>query len=198
VIVFGDIAKTASNIMASEWLFRLSFISDMLSAVFFFLAAWALYVLLTPVNKHLALLFILLNLGGVVIQCVSAFSQFATLLILGSGDYLKAFQADQLQALAMLFLNLQSHGFIVAQIFFAAWLLPLGYLVFRSGFLPKILGILLIADFFGVLIWFFQFFLFPGYEVITYPGLAVSFIAEVSLTFWLLTKGVKEENSNTI
>jgi hypothetical protein len=198
VIVFGDVAKTASNIMASEWLFRLSFISDMLSAVFFFLAAWALYVLLTPVNKYLALLFILLNLGGVVIQCVSAFSQFATLLILGDGDYLKVFQADQLQALAMLFLNLQSHGFIVARIFFAAWLLPLGYLVFKSGFLPKILGILLIADFFGILIWFFQFFLFPGYEVITYPGLAVSFIAEVSLTFWLLVKGVKEENSNTI
>jgi hypothetical protein len=198
VIVFGDAAKTASNIMASEWLFRLSFISDVLSAVFFFLASWALYVLLAPVNKHLALLFLLLNLGGVVIQCVSAFSQFATLLILGGGDYLKVFQVDQLQALAMLFLNLQSHGFIVAQIFFAAWLLPLGVLVFKSGFLPRILGILLIADFFGVLIWFFQFFLFPGYEVITYPGLAVSFIAEVSLTFWLLIKGVKEENSNTI
>jgi hypothetical protein len=152
----------------------------------------ALYVLLAPVNNHLALLFVLLNLGGVVIQCMSALCQFAALLILGGGNYLQVFQPNQLQALAMLFLNLQRYGFILAQIFFAAWLLPLGYLVFKSGFFPKVLGILLIVDFFGVLIWFFQFFLLPGYEVITYPGLAVSAVAEFSLTLWLLIKGVKD------
>jgi hypothetical protein len=193
--MFGDAATTANNILASQGLFRISFIGDVLSAVFFFLAAWALYVLLSPVNHPLALLFLLLNLGGVVIQCMSGFSQFAALLILSHGGYLNAFPADQLQALAMLFLVLQRNGFIVAQVFFAIWLLPLGYLVFKSGILPRILGVLLIADFFGVLIWFFQFFLFPGYEVITYPGLAVSFIAEVSLTFWLLIKGVKDGQS---
>jgi hypothetical protein len=125
-------------------------------------------------------------------------NQFAALMVLSGADYLKVFQADQVQAFALLFLNLHQNGFIIAQIFYGSWLLPLGYLVFKSGFLPKILGILLIADFFGVLLWFFQFFLFPGYEVITYPGLAVSFTAEVSLTFWLLIKGVTEENSKAI
>jgi hypothetical protein len=112
---------------------------------------------------------------------------------LSGADYLKAFQADQLQAQAMLYLNSYKNGFMIAQIFYGAWLFPLGYLVFRSGLLPRILGILLIIDGFGVLIWFFQFFLFPGYEVITYPGLVASFIAEFSLSLWLLTKGVKDQ-----
>ncbi|MBI5033333.1 MAG: DUF4386 domain-containing protein, partial [Chloroflexi bacterium] len=70
---------------------------------------------------------------------------------------------------------------------------PLGYLVFKSGFLPKILGLLLIVDGFGLLICVFQFFLLPGYEVISVPCMAVSFIAELSLTLWLLIKGVKDQ-----
>ncbi|MGB8645909.1 MAG: DUF4386 domain-containing protein [Anaerolineae bacterium] len=193
LIVYGDAGVTVKQIMAAPWLFRIDFISDLLSGALFLLSAWALYVLLKPVNKNLALLFVLLNLGGVAVQCVSLLNQFAALLLLSGADYLKAFPADQLQVLAMLFLNLHRNGFMIAQLFFGAWLLPLGYLVYRSGFLPGILGVLLIVDFFGVLIWFFQFFLLPGYEVITYPGLAASFVAEVSLSLWLLIKGVKDQ-----
>ena len=189
----GDVAEIAHNIMASERLFRIGFVSFLLAAVFFLLSAWALYVLLKPVNKDLALLFVLLNLGGVAIKCISLLSEFAALLLLSGADYLKVFQADQLQALAILFLNLYKNGFMIAQIFFGAWLLPLGYLVYKSGFLPRILGILLIIDFFAILIWFFQFFLFPGYEVISYLCLAESFIAEASLCLWLVIKGVKDQ-----
>ena len=174
LIVFGDAAATANNIMAYEGLFRIGFMSDLLSGVLFLLSAWALYVLLKPVDKNLALLFVILILGGVAIQCINMLNQFAALLLLSGADYLKVFQADQPQALAMLFLNLYKNGFIIAQVFYGAWLFPLGYLVFKSGFLPRILGILLMIDCFGVLIWFFQFFLFPDYEVITYPGLLVS------------------------
>jgi len=87
--------------------------------------------------------------------------------------------------------NLYENGFSIAQLFFGTWLLPLGYLVYKSGFLPKLLGILLIIDCFAILIWFFQFFLLPGYEVISYPCLAVSVIAEFSLCGWLLVKGAK-------
>ncbi|TFG57041.1 MAG: DUF4386 domain-containing protein [Methanomassiliicoccus sp.] len=90
-----------------------------------------------------------------------------------------------------MYIDLYTDGFTIAQLFFGAWLLPLGYLVYRSGFLPRLLGILLIIDFFSVMIWFLQFFLLPEYEIISYPGLAMSFIAEVSLTGWLLVKGVK-------
>jgi len=193
LIVFGDAAATANNIMASEWLFRIGFMSYILNAVFFLLAAWALYTILKPVSQTLALLFVLLNLGGVAVQCINTLNQIAALLLLSGADYLKVFQADQLQALAMLFLNLDKNGFMIAQIFYGVWLFPLGYLIFKSGFLPRILGILVMLECFGWLMYFFQFFLFPGYEVITYLIFPLGFIAEVSLTMWLLIKGVNVE-----
>jgi hypothetical protein len=188
-----DVAATAQSITGSEWLFRVGFVSFLLTAILFFLSAWALYVVLKPVNKDLALLFLLLNLGGVAIWCISQLFQLAALLLLSNADYLDVFQADQLRALAMLFLNLYLTGFMIAQIVLNLWLFPLGYLVFKSGFLPRILGILLIIDGIAMLIWFFQFFLFPGYEVVSTVGLAVSFVAEGLFCLWLLIMGVNVE-----
>jgi hypothetical protein len=188
-----DVAATARNIMASEQLFRIGFVSFLLAAVFFLLSAWALYVLLKPVNRDLALLFVLLNLGGVAIQCISQICESAALLLLSGADYLQVFQADQLQALAMLSLNLYQNGFMIAQLLLNLWLFPLGYTVFKSGFLPRVLGILLIIDGVAMLTWFFQFFFFPGYEVISTLCLAEGFIAEASLCLWLLVKGVKDQ-----
>jgi hypothetical protein len=195
LIVFGDAATTASNIMGSEWLFRVGFVTELISAVFFFLAAWALYVLLKPVSKNLALLFLLLNLGGVVVECINMLNLFGALLVLSGADYLTVFQAGQLPALAMLFLNLYTNGFMIAQIFYGSWVFPLGYSVFKSRFLPKILGILLMIDCLGIFIWFLQFFLLPSYGVISYPSYAIGFIAEFGLTLWLLIKGVKDQKS---
>jgi len=188
-----DVAATAHNIMTSERLFRIGFVNYILTAVFFFLSAWALYVLLKRVNKDLALLLMLLNLGGVAIWCMSLLCEFAALLLLSGADYLEVFQADQLQALAMLFLDLYKNGLMIAQIVLNLWLFPLAYLVFKSGFLPRILGILLVIDGFAMLIWFFQFFFFPDYEAISAVGLAASFIAEGLFCLWLLIKGVNAE-----
>jgi hypothetical protein len=193
LIVFGDAAATANNIMASEWLFRLSFVGDLLSIVFFLLAAWALYVLLKPVNKDLALLFLLLNLGGVAVYSINLLNQFAALLLLSGADYLKVFQADQLQALAMFFLNLRENGYWISQIFFGAWLFPLGYLVFKSGFLPRILGIVMMIHCVGWLMTSLQFFLFPGFDAITYATYPLGFISEFGLTLWLLIMGAKDQ-----
>jgi hypothetical protein len=193
LIVSGDPAATAQKIMANELLFRISFVTELVSALFFVLAAWALYMLLKSVNKNLALLFLLLNLCGVAIECVSVLNLSAALSLLIGADYLTVFPTDQLQAQALMHVDMYNDGFMIAQIFFGAWLLPLGYLVYRSGFLPRLLGILLIIDFFGVLIWFLQYFLLPEDDVIIYPGIAASFIAEVSLTLWLLVKGVKDD-----
>ena len=187
----GDTTAIVNKIIANEWLFSIGLISNLLSALFFLLAAWALYVLLKPVHQNLALSFLLLNLVGVAIQCLSVLNLFAALPLLSGAEYLNVFQEGQLQAQAMFFINLYENGFIIAQLFYGTWLLPLGYLVHKSGFLPKLLGTLLIIDFFAILIWFFQFFLLPGYEVISYPFLAVSFIAEFSLCGWLLVKGAK-------
>ena len=193
IIVSEDAAATANNIIGSELFFRIGFVTELVSAVFFVLAAWALYVLLKPVNKNLALLFLLLNLGGVAVECINALNLFAAIQLLSGANYLNVFQTGQLQAMAMSSLNLYTSGFLIAQIFFSAWLLPLGYLVYKSRFLPRPLGLLLILDFFGNMSWFLQGFLLPDYGILAYPGNAISFIAEIALTLWLLIMAVKEQ-----
>jgi hypothetical protein len=193
LIVFGDAITTANNILASEPLFRVSFVSDILAGILFLLTAWALYVLLKPVNENIALLFVLLNLSGVAVQCVNMLNLFSAVLLLSGADYLNVFRADQLQALAMFFLNLYKNGFMIAQLFYGTWLFPLGYLVFKSGYLPRILGIVLIIECFAWLMYPFQFFLFPSYEAISYISFAVGFIGEFSLTLWLLIKGANAQ-----
>jgi hypothetical protein len=179
-------------------LFRIGFVSDLLSALLFLLTAWALYALLKQVNRTLALLFLLLNLCGVAMQCFSMILLYAALPLVSGGDYLAAFTADQLNALATFFLGLYKAGFTNAQLFYSAWTLPLGYLVFKSGFLPKALGVMLMLDCLAIFVWFFQFAFLPGYPAISYPCYAVSFVAEVSLTLWLIIKGVKDQKPGLV
>ena len=194
LIILGDAATTARNIIASAWQFRIGFVLDLVSAVLFFLTAWALYVLLKPVNKNIALLFLLLNLGGVAVHCFSDLFLIASQVILSGAEYLKAFHADQLQALAMLSLDIYKNGFSgIAQIFFSAWLFPLGYLVYKSGTLPRFLGIIVMVECFAWLMFPVQFFFFPGNVVLTYVSSVVGFIGEFSLTLWLLIMGAREQ-----
>jgi hypothetical protein len=191
--VFADASATVSNILAHQSLFRTGVVISLFSYVFFLLAAWALYRLLKPVNQNLALLFLLLNLGGFAIVVYSHLNLITSLTLLSGVDYLQVFQPDQLQAQATLFINIYKNGSTLAQIPFGVWLLPLGYLVFKSGFLPKILGILLMVDWLGLLVYVCQRFIFPDYGVIDYPCWVIGFVAEVSLTLWLLIRGVKEQ-----
>ena len=197
LIVLGDAATTAANITSSPWQFRIGFVFDLLAAVLFLLTAWALYVLLKPVNKDIALLFLLLNLGGVAVCCFSDLFLIASQLLISCPKYLSVFQADQLKALAMLSLYIYEVGFQgIAQIFFGAWLFPLGYLVFKSGFLPRILGLIMIVHCLVWLMGALQYLLFPGFMGIPFVGITyisypLGFISEFGLTLWLLIKGVK-------
>lgn len=195
LIVYGDAATTARNITTSALQFRIGFVGDLFAGLLFLLTAWALYVLLRPVNENLALLFLLLNLSGVTIQCFNDLNLLASLFLLGGADYLEVFQTDQLHALAMLFLTLYKNGFWVCQIFFGAWLFPLGYLVFKSGILPRLLGVILMVHCVAWLITFLQFFLFPGLNAITYLSYPLGLIAEFGLSLWLVVMGAREYES---
>jgi hypothetical protein len=199
LIVLGDAATTAGNIMASAWQFRIGFVVDLVAYVLFLLTAWALYVLLKPVNKNLALLFLLLNLGGVAVWCVSDLFLIASQQLLSGADYLKGFQADQLQALAMVSLYIFKYGSLgIAQLFFGTWLFPLGYLVFKSGFLPRFLGVILMVHCVVWLMSTLQFFLFPGFIGIPFVGITylsypLGFISEFGLSLWLLIMGARDK-----
>jgi len=108
---------------------------------------------------------------------------------------MQAFPSAQRDGLPYLSIDVYKTGFVTAQLFFGAWLFPLGYLVYKSGFLPRFLGVLLVLDGIAVLIWFLQALLLPDYPALRYPGIVVSFLAEVGLALWLLVKGVKVVDS---
>jgi hypothetical protein len=188
----GDATATVNNIIASEGLFRISFVSGLIGQTLFILLGLALYVLLKPVNKNIALLMVIFVLVSVPIAMLNLLNQFAALLLLSGADYLKAFETDQLHALGMLFLNVLDHGTLIAQIFWGIWLLPLGYLVFKSGFLPRILGVLLMAAAFGYLVGSLASFLFPNYDEIIELVYYEPAIAEISFCLWLLIRGVNQ------
>jgi Domain of unknown function (DUF4386) len=189
LIVPGDTATTANNIVTSESLFRLGFISNLIAFTVNVFVALLLYKLLKPVNKSMASLMVILILVGLGIAMLNEVNQFVALLLL-SGNYLTAFTAEQLQALASLFLDIYQQGFSVAHIFWGLWLFPLGYLVFKSGFLPKVIGVLLIIAGVGYLVDFTLFFLFPD---ITVTVSNFTFVGEVFLILWLLIMGVNVE-----
>jgi len=190
-LLTGGAASTTVNLQAHPEVLRLAVVTDLASALLFVLAAWALYALLRHVNDNLALLFLLLNLGGVVVQALNALNLYAALQVLNDPGYASAFSGAQLQALVTNDINLYNSGFMIAQIFYGSWVLPLGYVVYRSGFLPRFLGVLLMADSVAILFWFSQFFLLPGDPTLSDPALAVSFVAEVGLALWLTVAAVK-------
>jgi hypothetical protein len=191
----GDAQQVYQSITTDASTFRLGLVIALLSAFLFLMAAWGLYVLLRPVDEHLALLFLLLNTVGVAIQCASMLSLIAAMLIGDQAGHMQAYSAAQLEGLAHLSINVYKTGFVAAQLFFGTWLFPLGYLVYKSKSLPWLLGVLLVLDGIAELIWFLQALLLPAYSAIHYPGVVVSFIAEVGLAVWLLVKGVKVVDS---
>lgn len=191
LIHMEDASATFINIQTSGGYFKIGLVSDIIAGILFLLAVWTLYVLLRSVNQNVALLFLLLNAAGVTIQCLNTLNLYAAFLLTSGSEYLKAFQPDQLQAMAMYFIHLHESGFMISQFFFSAWLFPLGYVVYKSGFLPRILGIVLMAECFGWFLYPLQYFLFPSTMIVTISS-TIGFIGEFSLTLWLLVKGVNQ------
>jgi hypothetical protein len=189
IIIPGDAATTASNIMASEMLFRIGFVSELILNTFWGLLALALYKLLKPVNKNLAILMVVLNLLGVPIGMLNALNHYAALPLLSGDNYLTVFTPDQLQAQAMFFLNMWEPGYDIAQIFYALFLVPLGYLVYKSGYFPRVLGVLLIISGFGGVINTLTSSLIPNFESIILTVIEFFGFSELLFCGWLLVKG---------
>lgn len=196
-IGIGSADQLYQTMVADAASFRLGLVIALISAFLFLVAAWGLYVLLRPVSEQLALLFLLLNAVGVAIQAASMLSLVHAMALGDGTSRMHAYSAAEIEGLAYLSINTYRTGFVTAQLFFGTWLFPLGYLVYRSRALPRFLGVLLMLDGVGVLIWFFQALLLPDQQAIIYPGLAVSFVAEVGLALWLLVMGVKVVDSRS-
>ncbi len=184
-VVPRDAAATASHILASEWLFRASTVSLVISQILFILLVMTLYRLLEAVNKRHAVLMVILVLVQVPVLCLNELNHLAALRLL-SRPTDGAFTVAQLQAQAMLLLQMRETGILVAQVFMGLWLLPLGFLVFRSGFLPKLLGILLVIAGAGYVIDWLTQLQFHGVPTVS----QFTFWGELVFALWLLIKGV--------
>ncbi len=192
LFVRGNATATANNIAAHELLFRLGIVGDLFTGTMVIFVMLALYRLFKGVDQSLATLMVIL--GGLMVTPIyflNSLNDAAALLLVRGADFLSVFEKTQRDALAMLFLRLHHQGVVVNEIFWGLWLLPLAFLVIRSGFLPRFLGVWLIINGFAYVITSFTGLLLPQYESmvsnITFPAL----LGELAFMLWLLIRGAK-------
>ena len=193
-IVWDDAAKTIENITNSEFLFRMGIVSGIVAFLTFILLPMVLYKLLEKVNKSYAQLMVVFALVSIPISFTNILHKFSVLTLMESPKYLQNVDAIDLQNQVMLQLDYYSNGVELSQVFWGIWLLPFGLLVYKSGFLPKFLGVFLMLGCFGYLISFIGGFLFPTYHqtilstIVDIP----SSIGEIGICLWLLIMGTNK------
>jgi hypothetical protein len=189
LIVHGNATATANNIASSETLFRFGIVADLIGQALFVFVALALYDLLKSVNQRWAALMVIFILLAIPIAFLNEVNAIAALVLVRGGEFLSVFDKPQRDALAMLFLKLHGGGFEIAEIFWGLWLFPLGLLVYRSRFIPRVLGILLVLACFAYVADSFTSLLLPSYETIVSRWVSPLMLAEVVFMLWLLIIG---------
>src|SRR6266487_2194503 len=193
VIVHGNAEAIASNIAASETLFRLGIAGELIGQAGFIFVALALYDLLKGVNRRHASLMVTLIVVSVPIAFANELNSIAALVLVRGADFLSLFDKPQREALAMLFLNLHHHGFVVAELFWGLWLFPLGLLVYRSRFLSRFLGVWLALAGVAWVILSLTGILLPQYQDQVNTYLQPAIVGEIAFMLWLLIKGAKPQ-----
>lgn len=188
LLVPGNAETTAKNLLASIGLFRVSICIFLIVAILDVIVAWALYIVLRPVNKSLSLLSAWFRIVYAAIFGVALVNLINVLQLLSGTEYLTVFKPNQLHAQVMIFINAFNNGWDIGLVIFGTHLFILGYLVFKSGYFPKILGILVVIASVGYLLDSFGKFLLPKYN---FTIAMYTFIGEVLLIFWLLWRGIK-------
>jgi len=191
LIVRGNAVATASNILTHEMLFRLCIVSELLSSVIFICLSLALYRLLSGVNKTWAGAMAALVLVSAAVGFLNVLNYVAALTLIHGADFLGAFETPQRYALGMLFLRLHGQGELMNEIFWGLWLFPFGLLVFRSGFLPRFLGVWLMLACFVWVALSLTALLFPPYYEAAFKMAQPVLFAELAIMLWLLIKGAK-------
>src|SRR6266852_1014755 len=196
LIVRGNAAATADNILAHETMFRLSILGDLVGQVIFICLAIALYRLLSGINKTWAGLMVAFVLVSAAVGFLNTLNNIAALLLFRGGEFLAVFDKAQRDALGMLFIRLHSQGILIDEIFCGLWLFPFGLLVFRSGFLPRFLGVWLMINCFGYLVLSVTALFFPAYYEAAFRMAQPVLFGELAIMLWLLIKGAKVSTSS--
>jgi hypothetical protein len=196
LFVTGNATTTANNIAAHETLFRLGIVSDLLTGTMAIFLTLALYRLLKGVDQDLARLMVILgSLMVTPIYFLNTLNDVAALMLVRGANFLSVFDKSQRDALAMLFLRLHHGGVVANEIFWGLWLFPFGVLVYRSRFLPRILGVWLVINCFAYLAISLTGLLLPQYEDMVFHIAFPAMLGELAIMLWLLIKGAKEQPS---
>ncbi|MEJ2637073.1 MAG: DUF4386 domain-containing protein, partial [Calditrichia bacterium] len=191
IIVWRDAAATAKNIIAHEFLFRTAIVSDLFNQVIFLFLVMVLYQLFRQVSRSQARLMVALVLVSIPIVFMVNVFKIAALIVIKGGIW-QSFESSQLHDLGEIFLRVGIYGIQVVQLFWGLWLVPFGILVYRSGFIPRILGVFLITNGLAYMIMCLTFLLFPGYtNLVSQLAMPFLLLGEIPIIFWLLIKGVK-------
>ncbi|MEA2058736.1 MAG: DUF4386 domain-containing protein [Actinomycetota bacterium] len=191
VMVPGDAAATAANVAERATLMRAGFLADLVNVTLFLLVALVMYAILEPVNEKVAVAMVAFNAVAVAIMSLNMLNHLGALLVATEPSYTAGLSLESSDALVALLLDMHGHGYLVAQIFFGLWLLPLGYLVYASGYFPRALGVFLMIGSAGYVADVVVTLLSPEFHSSLSLYLAMpSGLAEVLFLLWLLTIGV--------
>jgi hypothetical protein len=199
LIAWDDASATFNNIVASETLFKLGILAGIIGYTGFLILPFVLYRLLHHVNRTYAVGMVALAVVSVPLSYAYLLDKFAVLTLIHKSNYLNVFPADQLHAQVLLHLHFYDNGILLASIFWGLWLFPFGYLVFKSEFLPKIIGIFLMVGCFGYQIDFlFHYFMTDKYDAMGISNLVrlPGSLGELGICLWLLIVGTKEKRTS--
>lgn len=191
LIVRGDATATAANVLAHDTMFRFAIAAGLFGQVIFICLAIALYRLLSDVSKDWARLMVGFVLVSAAVGFLDELNNLGARILFHGGDFLSVFDKTQLDALGMLFIRLHGQGIMIAEIFWGLWLFPFGLLVFRSGFLPRFIGVWLMINCFGYVILSMTSLFFPAYNDKLFVWLQPVLFGELAIMLYLLIKGAR-------
>jgi hypothetical protein len=191
LIVRGNATATAANVLSHDTIFRLAIVAGLFGQVIFICLAIALYRLLSDVSKNWARLMVGFVLVSAAVGFVDELNNLGARILFRGGEFLSVFDKTQLDALGMLFIRLHGQGILIAEIFWGLWLFPFGLLVFRSGFLPRFIGVWLMINCFGYVLLSMASLFFPGYSDKLFIWLQPVLLGELAIMLYLLIKGAR-------
>lgn len=192
-VEFGDASTTANNILSKEWLYRLGIFVGLISNIIFATLAVALYRLFNEINKWLALLMLVLVVMSATAGFANAFNQIAALVFLSGADFLSVIEKPKLDAIAYAFIRIHSQSTNALEVFWGLWLLPFGLLAYKSRFIPRIFGVLLIIACVGYVLSSFMSIVLPHQKESISTIISILTMGELPIILWLLIFGAREK-----
>lgn len=196
IIARESASKTLENIIQYEFLFRIGMVIGIVTFLIHIILPLVLHKLLYKVNKFHANLMVIFSMISVTIFFVNILNKFSVLTLINKAEYLENYSKTELQTKVMFYIDSYNNGLQISQIFWGLWLFPMGYLVYKSSYLPKLIGILLMTGCFGYLTTFFGSFLFSNFNDTIISDIAgyLAPLGELAICLWLLIMGTNKIN----